>query len=72
MSERQGIWVVDRIEGDTVVLVEDGTGRSLDVSLSLISVSIDEGMVLRVPAAEGEASIGKRRCRTKNFGDVGC
>ena len=52
MSERQSIWVVDRIEGDTAVLVEDGTGRSLDVSRSLISVSIDEGMVLRVPAAE--------------------
>ena len=51
MSERQSIWVVDRIEGDTAVLVEDGTGRSLDVSRSLISVSIDEGMVLRVPAA---------------------
>ena len=50
MSERQGIWVVDRIEGDTAVLVEDGTGRSLDVSRSLISVSIDEGTVLRVPA----------------------
>ena len=52
MSERHSIWVVDRIEGDTAVLVEDGTGRSLDVSRSLISVSIDEGMVLRVPAAE--------------------
>ena len=52
MSERRSIWVVDRIEGDTAVLVDDGTGRSLDVSRSLISVSIDEGMVLRVPAAE--------------------
>ena len=55
MSEPQGIWVVDRIEGDTVVLVEDETGRSLDVSRSLISVSIDEGTVLRVPAtADGD------------------
>jgi len=55
LSERRSIWVVDRIEGDTVVLVEDGTGRSLDVSRSLISVSIDEGMVLRVPAtADGD------------------
>ena len=51
MSERQSIWVVDRIEGEMAVLVEDGTGRSLDVSRSLIPVSIDEGMVLRVPAA---------------------
>jgi len=51
LSERQSVWVVDRIEGDTAVLVEDGTGRSLDVSRSLISVSIEEGTVLRVPAA---------------------
>jgi len=52
LSESQGIWVVDRIEGDTVVLVEDGTGRTLEVSRSLISVSVDEGTVLRVPATE--------------------
>ena len=52
MSERHSIWVVDRIEGDTAVLVEDGTGRSLDVSRSLISVSIEEGTVLRVPATK--------------------
>ena len=55
MSERQSIWVVDRIEGEMAVLVEDGTGRSLDVLRSLISVSIEEGTVLRVPAtAEGD------------------
>ena len=52
MSEPGGIWVVDRVEGDTVVLVEDGTGRTLDVARSLISVSVDEGTVLRVPATE--------------------
>ena len=52
MSERQSIWVVDRIEGDTAVLVEDGTGRSLDVSRGLISVSVAEGTVLRVPITE--------------------
>ena len=52
MSEHQGIWVVDRIEGDTVVLVEDETGRTLEVSRSLISVSVDEGTVLRVPITE--------------------
>ena len=49
MSKPEAIWVVDRIEGDTSVLVEDGTGRTLDVSRSLLAVSIDEGMVLRVP-----------------------
>ncbi len=52
MSESQGIWVVDRIEGDTVVLVEDGTGRTLEVSRTLLSVAVDGGAVLRVPATE--------------------
>ncbi len=52
MSESHGIWVVDRIEGDTAVLVEDGTGRSLDVARSLMSVGVEEGTVLRVPTTE--------------------
>lgn len=52
MSESQGIWVVDRIEGDTVILVEDETRRTLEVARSLISVSVDEGTVLRVPPTE--------------------
>jgi hypothetical protein len=52
LSESQGIWVVDRIEEDTVVLVEDETGRTLEVSRSLLSVSVDEGTVLAVPATE--------------------
>ena len=55
MSESQGIWVVDRIEGDTAILVEDETHRTLEVARSLISVSVNEGTVLRVPAtAEGD------------------
>lgn len=52
MSESQWIWVVDRVEGDTVVLVEDGTGRTLEVARSLISVTLDEGTLLRVPLTE--------------------
>ena len=52
MSEPGAIWVVDRIEADTAVLVEDGTSRILEVSRSLISVGIDEGAVLRVPVTE--------------------
>ncbi len=52
MTEPGGIWVVDRVEGNTVVLVQDGSGRTLEVSRSLISVSIGEGTVLRVPATE--------------------
>ncbi len=59
MSEPQGIWVVDRVEGDTAVLVEDETRRTLEVARSLISVSVDEGTVLRVPATEeGEPDWG--------------
>ena len=59
MSESQAIWVVDRIEGDTAVLVEDETRRTLEVARSLISVSVDEGTVLRVPATEeGEQDWG--------------
>ena len=52
MSESRGIWVVDRIEGDTVVLVEDETSRTLEVSRSLISVSVAEGAVLRVAGTD--------------------
>jgi len=52
MSEPGGIWVVDRIEGDTAVLVEDGTGRTLEVSRSLLSIVVDEGTVIRVPPTE--------------------
>ncbi len=71
MSEPRGIWVVDRIEGDTVILVEDGTRRTLEVARTLISVSVDEGTVLRVPAteeggpdwglAEPDEELGQRR-----------
>ena len=42
------------IEGDTVILIEDETGRTLEVSRSLISVSVDEGTVLRVAVTEEE------------------
>ena len=52
MSERHGVWVVDQVEGDIAVLVEDGTGRTLDVSRSAMSVSVEEGTVLRVPDTE--------------------
>ncbi len=52
MSEPGGIWVVDRIEGDTAVLVEDGTGRTLEVSRSLLPGVVDEGTVIRVPPTE--------------------
>ena len=34
------------------VLVEDGTGRTLDVDRSLMTTSVDEGTVLRAPVTE--------------------
>ena len=52
MSEPQEIWVVDRIEGDTAILVEDETHRTLEVARNLLAVSVDGGTVLRVPATE--------------------
>lgn len=45
------LWVVDRIEGERVVLVEDATGRTAEVGRSGIGVSVREGAVLRVPAS---------------------
>lgn len=41
------------------VLVEDGTGRSLDVDRSLMSVGVVEGTVLRAPITdEGDPDWG--------------
>ncbi len=52
MSDAESVWVVDRIEGDVVVLVEDGTGGSADVALSELSSAVREGDVLRVSLHE--------------------
>jgi hypothetical protein len=46
------IWVVDRCRKDTAVCVEDGTGRTMDVPRSQMTVKVDEGTVLRVPPTE--------------------
>lgn len=52
MSDGESVWVVDRIEGDVVVLVEDGTGGSADVPRGELSFVVHEGDVLRVPNHE--------------------
>lgn len=44
-------WVVDRIEGETVVLVDDASGRTAEVARSAIGVQVREGTVLRVPVS---------------------
>lgn len=43
------VWVVDRIEGETVVLVDDASGQTAEVARSAIGVQVREGTVLRVP-----------------------
>ena len=55
MSDVQtSLWVVDRVEGDALVLIEDRTGRTVDVDRREVgtggSVGLGEGSVLRVPA----------------------
>ena len=59
MSGGRGIWVVDRIEGDTYVLVDDESGRTVEVGRNLLPVGVEEGAVLRVPVTdEGELAWG--------------
>jgi hypothetical protein len=63
--EDEAIWVVDRIEGDVVVLVEDGSGASVDVARARLGSStdagarVDEGAVLRVPVVGGVPDWGR-------------
>jgi hypothetical protein len=63
--EDEAIWVVDRIEGDVVVLVEDGSGASMDVARARLGSStdagarVDEGAVLRVPVVGGVPDWGR-------------
>lgn len=45
------LWAVDRIEGETVVLVEDGSGRTAEVGRSGIGTTVREGTLLRVPVS---------------------
>jgi hypothetical protein len=41
--EGEAIWVVDRIEGDVVVLVEDGSGASVDVARARLGANAEAG-----------------------------
>lgn len=50
-GDGERVWVVDRIEGETVVLVEDGSRRTAEVGRSGIGVTVREGSVLRVPVS---------------------
>ena len=48
MSERERIWVVDRIEGEAAVLVADDDQEMLDIPLNVLPHGVREGKVLRV------------------------
>lgn len=49
MTDERALWIVDRIEGERVVLVEDATDRTAEVGRSGIGVAVREGAALRVP-----------------------
>ncbi len=48
MSEKERIWVVDRIEGEAAVLVADDDQEMLDIPLNVLPHGVREGTVLRV------------------------
>jgi Protein of unknown function (DUF3006) len=49
MSERERVWVVDRVEGAVAVLVADEDEATVEVLRSELPVGTGEGTVLRVP-----------------------
>lgn len=55
MPESVRVWVIDRVEGARVVLVEDGTGTRVELSRDELGVPAREGDVLRVPDDAGGA-----------------
>ena len=48
------VYVVDRIEGRTVVLVADDDDADVEVPRKQLTVAVQEGTVLRVPLKDGE------------------
>lgn len=54
MSEYREIWIVDRIREGTCVLVDDATGRTLEIAQSLMPSGhvVAEGTVLMVPVTD--------------------
>ena len=53
MSEKERIWVVDRIEGEAAVLVADDDQEMLDIPLNVLPHGVREGTVLRVTESKG-------------------
>ena len=71
MTDGTRIWVVDRIEGDRVVLVADNGGATEEIARAALPGRVREGDVLRVPSSgtgqpvwsSAEADAGLRRER---------
>lgn len=72
------VWVVDRIEGETVVLVDDASGRTAEVARSAIGTQVREGTVLRVPVSasgtlawlSARTDEDEGRAREREAGDI--
>jgi len=63
MTDEELVWVVDRIEGERVVLLEDASGRTAEVGRSGIGVPVREGTVLRVPVADSGTLVWQKARR---------
>ena len=68
MSERTVVFVVDRVEGDVVVLIPD-EGEALELPGSALPRYIAEGAVIRVPLAEGGTPVWARAERDEGLED---
>jgi hypothetical protein len=68
MSERTVVFVVDRVEGDVVVLIPD-EGEAIEVPGSALPGHIGEGAVIRVPLAEAGTPEWARAERDRDLED---
>lgn len=71
------VWVVDRVEAAIAVLIRDGDARTEDVPVERLPAGSREGVVLRVPEADGRpdwaaAALdeGARRTRLREAEEV--
>lgn len=55
MMAKLAVYVVDRLEGRFAVLVDDDGAEDVLVERKTFPFEVEEGMVLRVPVAEGRA-----------------
>lgn len=75
--QAEQLWVVDRVAGSIAVLIRDGDERTEDVPIETLPARSREGVVLRVPEADGRpdwaaAALdeGARRTRLREAEEV--